>query len=215
MGLINQSYIEDYIRDLLPKREGILKELEDFAKENSVPIIHPEVAKLIEIILKTGTYKTILEIGTAIGYSSILFANTNPDICIDTMEINEDMIRLALNNIERASLTDRINIIPGDATENIKKIDKKYDVIFLDGAKGHYIHILEECISLLNPGGMIISDNVLFRGMVASNELVKRRKITIVKRMRKYLEALSSDSRLETSVVPIGDGLALTLVKES
>ncbi|HAE62107.1 MAG TPA: O-methyltransferase [Eubacteriaceae bacterium] len=214
MGQINHEYIETYIRGLLKNEDKLLLELEDYAKKYNVPIIHPEVRQLIGILLETGGYKKILEIGTAIGYSALSFVKKNENITVDTIELNEDMVKLAGENIERAGYDDRIKIIHGDASKEIKNIDKKYDVIFLDGAKGHYIHMLEDCLRLLNNGGMIISDNVLFRGMVATDDLVKRRKITIVKRMRKYLKALSEHPMLETSIIPIGDGLAVSrLVK--
>ncbi|SHE28289.1 O-methyltransferase [Alkalibacter saccharofermentans] len=210
MSKINHEYIETYIRGLLNNEDKLLLELEGYAEKNNVPIIHPEVRQLIGILLQTGGYEKILEIGTAIGYSALSFVKKNENITVDTIELNEDMVKLAGENIEKAGYDDRIKIIYGDASKVVPELEKKYDVIFLDGAKGHYIHMLEDCLRLLNPGGMIISDNVLFRGMVASDELVKRRKITIVKRMRKYLEALSDHPRLDTSIIPIGDGLAIS-----
>jgi caffeoyl-CoA O-methyltransferase len=214
MSKINHEYIETYIRGLLNNKDKLLLELEEYAEKNNVPIIHPEVRQLIGILLETGGYEKILEIGTAIGYSALSFVKKNENITVDTIELNEDMVKLAGENIEKSGYDDRIKIIYGDASKVVPELEKKYDVIFLDGAKGHYIHMLEDCLRLLNPRGMIISDNVLFRGMVASDELVKRRKITIVKRMRKYLEALSDHPRLDTSIIPIGDGLAISrLVK--
>ncbi|MDK2937616.1 MAG: hypothetical protein PWP62_2624, partial [Eubacteriaceae bacterium] len=102
----------------------------------------------------------------------------------------------------------------GDAQEVVKELSEPYDMIFLDGAKGHYIHLLPDCLRLLKPGGLIISDNVLFKGMIATNELVIRRKITIVKRMRRYLQEISNHPALLTSILPLGDGLAISLKRE-
>ena len=213
MSNINYDYIEDYLRGLLHEEDPLLCELESYAMENHVPIIHPEVKQLLSVIIKSKKIESILEVGTAIGYSSIAFCKAMRKGKVTTVEINEDMKNLATENIKRAEYENNIDIILGDANEAIKDITGKYDCIFLDGAKGHYVHLLEDCLNLLNPGGLLISDNVLFRGMIASKELVKRRKITIVKRMRKYLEVISEHPQLETSIVPIGDGLAISYYK--
>lgn len=213
MSNINYDYIEEYLRSLLHEENLLLCELEAYAEENHVPIIHPEVKQLISVIIKSKNIKSILEVGTAIGYSSIAFCKTMNGGKVTTIEINEEMKELASKNIKRAGYENNIDIVLGDANDVIKDIKGKYDCIFLDGAKGHYVHLLEDCLNLLNPGGLIISDNVLFRGMIASRELVKRRKITIVKRMRKYLEVISEHPQLETSIIPIGDGLAISYYK--
>ena len=153
----------------------------------------------------------ILELGTAIGYSAMLMYNSaGTDPIVTTIERSEEMISIAKGNITKYNLEDRINIKEGDCLDIIKELDGKYDVIFLDAAKGHYNQLLEQCLRLLNDDGVIIADNVLFRGMVASDDLVKRRKITIVKRMRTYLDMVSSDDRLITTVIPMGDGIAVT-----
>jgi len=210
MGTINQDYIEDYIKGLLHEKDSFIEKLEAYSTENRVPIIQPEVKQLLSVIIKSSGIKSILEIGTAIGYSSIVFCRAMDGGKIVTIEIDEEMQRLALENIENVGYTKNIEVILGDATQVINEIDGQFDCIFLDGAKGHYIHLLDTCLQLLKPGGLLISDNVLFRGMIASNELVKRRKITIVKRMRSYLEAISNHPQLTTSIIPIGDGVALS-----
>lgn len=132
------------------------------------------------------------------------------DCKIVTIEKNEDMYNMALKNIKSLGYDDRIDVIYGDAMDELKHIDGSYDMIFLDAAKGHYEHFLSLCLNRLNIGGLIISDNALFRGMVASNELLIRRKITIVKRMRKYLNLISNMEELETVVMPLGDGVAMS-----
>lgn len=210
---INYDYIENYLRSLVNEEDPLLLVLEKYAEEYHVPIIHPEVKQFIRVLIKSHNIKSILEIGTAIGYSSIVFAKAMVDGKVTTVEISEDMKNMAEENIKRANLENNIKVILGDASKVVYNIKDRFDCIFLDGAKGHYIHLLERCLELLKPGGLIISDNVLFRGMVANDELVKRRKITIVKRMRKYLEVISKDNRLETTIVPIGDGVAISWLK--
>ena len=153
----------------------------------------------------------ILELGTAIGYSAIIMhdaAGCNPHIT--TIERSEEMIKYAKENIKAYGLEDKITIEAGDCLEVLEKLEGPYDLIFMDAGKGHYNHFLPHCLRLLKDDGIIIADNVLFRGMVATDDLVKRRKITIVKRMRTYLDMVSQDENLITSVIPMGDGIAIT-----
>ena len=211
MSGITYDYMQDYIRSLIPESYGKYKDLEDFALENKVPIAQKETARFLEFMISMKKPLRILELGTAIGYSSILMyeaANTKP--FITTIERDEKMIEIATSNFKKYGLEDRIEIKAGDCLEVLESLDEPYDVIFMDAGKGHYNHFLPHCLRLLKEDGIIIADNVLFRGMVASNELVKRRKITIVKRMRKYLDLVSEDSNLITSVIPMGDGIAVT-----
>lgn len=212
--MICYEYINDYIRKTIKSSDGILVELEKFAKDNHVPIIHPEVARMIEVLGNIVRPTRILEIGTAIGYSAILFSTVlQPGGRIDTIDRYELMIERARENIKKAGKEDIINIIEGDALEVLSCLDKKYDIIFLDAAKGQYGEFLPECLRMLNTGGLLISDNVLYKGMIANNELVVRRKKTIVKRMRDYLDTICNTPQLETSIVPIGDGVALSYKK--
>lgn len=211
MSGVTYEYMEEYIRGLIPDREGTLKEIESFARENAVPIVQKETAKFLEFMVSMKKPLRVLELGTAIGYSSILMyeaAGTNPEIL--TIERDSKMIELAKININRFGLQDKIKIQEGDCLEILEKLKDPFDLIFMDAGKGHYNHFLPHCLRLLGTDGIIIADNVLFRGMVASDELVKRRKITIVKRMRTYLDLVSNDDTLITSVIPMGDGIALT-----
>lgn len=211
MSGITYDYMEEYIRGLIPESKGRLKELEDFAKENGVPIAQKETIKFLEFMVNMKKPLRILELGTAIGYSAVVMheaAGTNPHIT--TVERSEEMIKYAKENIESFGLSDKIIIEEGDCLEVLEKLDEPYDLIFMDAGKGHYNHFLPHCLRLLKEDGIIIADNVLFRGMVASDDLVKRRKITIVKRMRTYLDIVSNDEELVTSVIPMGDGIAIT-----
>lgn len=207
---INYEYIIRYIRDAIPKRCGQLAELEKYAKENSVPISQPEAIRLTEILLKMKRPEKILEIGTAIGYSAIRMALSS-DAHITTIEISDEMALLAEENIKKAGLSNRIDIIKGDACQVLKEMNGSFDVIFIDAAKGHYDDFFKECDRMLKKGGILISDNVLYKGMTATDDLVVRRKITIVRRLRAYLEMLKENKDYSTSIIPIGDGVALSI----
>lgn len=208
---ITYDYMDQYIRYLINDHSGVLKELEDYAHENNVPIVHKEVARFLELMINIKKPLKILELGTAIGYSAIMMnISSNGNSKITTIERNEKMIILAQNNIKKYGFEDKIKIIPGDCIEILGKMEGKFDLIFMDAGKGHYNHFLPYCMKLLEKDGVIIADNALFRGMVACDELVERRKITIVKRMRKYLELVSDNEKFITSIIPMGDGIAVT-----
>ncbi|MGI6778332.1 MAG: O-methyltransferase [Acetivibrionales bacterium] len=212
--MICYDYINEYIRKTIKGSKGILKELEEYAKEHHVPIIQPEVARLITVLGSIIRPKTILEVGTAIGYSSILLSSVlAPGGMIDTIDRYELMLDRAKENIKKAELENVVNIIQGDAIDVLRSLDKKYDMVFLDAAKGQYMEFLPECLRMLEKGGVLISDNVLYKGMIANDDLVVRRKKTIVKRMRSYLDSICNNPELETSIVPIGDGLAISYKK--
>lgn len=211
MSGITYDYMEEYLRKLIGENSGKLKEMENFAKVNGVPIVQKETGRFLEFMVNMKKPLKILELGTAIGYSSILMyeaSKTNPDII--TIERDEKMIKLAKINFEKFNLQDKIKIKEGDCLEILEDLNEEFDLIFMDAGKGHYNHFLPHCLRLLKEDGIIIADNVLFRGMVPSQELVKRRKITIVKRMRTYLDMVSNDENLITSVIPMGDGIAIT-----
>lgn len=211
MSEISQDYIVEYIRGLIEEESEILRELEEYAHENNVPIVQSEVGNFLRFMVSVHKPKKILELGTAIGYSAILMCLATDKKCdITSIERDKRMFDIAKSNVVRAGLEDKISIIEGDCIEVLQTLQDSYDMIFMDAGKGHYNEFLPYCLKLLNKNGIIIADNVLFRGMVASDELVERRKITIVKRMRRYLEAISKDKSLLTSVIPMGDGIALT-----
>lgn len=214
---INHEYTTEYIRSLVPNRNVFLTELEAFAAddENHVPIVQPEVAQLLITMMKIQKPKRVLEIGTAIGYSSIRMAEACEDLKIITIERYEKMVKLATENIKKAGLSDRITVMEGEACEILEQLEGPFDLIFLDAAKGQYPQFLEPCLRLLRSGGILFSDNVLYKGMIANNDLLIRRKITIVKRLRKFLTTIMEDPRLESSVIPIGDGVAISYKKEN
>ena len=211
MSNIVDNRVEDYIRNTLKETEGLLSELEVYAAEHNVPIVHKEVADLLKVLLKVQKPKRILEVGCAIGYSSILFASVlDKDVEIITVERNEKMIEKAKENIKLAGFENNITILEGDAEEKLKEVEGPFDMIFLDAAKGQYQLFYDMIIGKLKVDGLLISDNILYKGMVAHDDFVIRRKKTIVKRMRNYLDYICKCDYLETSLIPIGDGVALS-----
>ena len=140
--------------------------------------------------------------------------STPSNVRITTIEKRKDMYKIAKENINQSKYKDKVKIIEGDARDVIPELEEKYDFIFLDAAKGHYLEFFNDCTKKLNDEGIIVSDNVLYKGMIASDELVIRRKKTIVKRMRNYLEYISDLDGYITSVLPLGDGVSITYKEE-
>lgn len=213
---IVDPYVESYIKELLPKEEGLLAALEFYAQEHLVPIVQPEIAQYLKVFTKLVKPKSVLEIGTAIGYSGALFATAMQKGTIDTIELKEEMYVKAqetFNKLKELVPEVTVNQHLGSAEDVLPTIEKKFDLIFIDASKGHYKAFFDLCYPLLNDGGVVISDNVLYKGMIATNLYLVRRKITIVKRMRNYLTFLSTHPELDTTVLPMGDGLAISIKK--
>ena len=207
---ITYDYMVDYLRGLIHDNLPVIKDLEAYAEENNIPIVQKETGRFLEVITAIQRPAKILELGTAIGYSSILMSEAlNNEVEITTIERDPKMIALAGENIKKYGYSN-IQILEGEALEILDDLEGTFDMIFLDGGQGHYNHYLPHCLRLLDKDGIIVADNVLFRGMVASDELIKRRKITIVKRMRKFLDEVNANPTLVTSVIPMGDGIAIT-----
>lgn len=194
----------------------IIETIEREAIADGVPIIRQEMGSLLKVLIHLKKPSNILEVGTAVGYSSILMASHMPKDCrITTIEKYEKRIPIARENFRRAGYEDRITLIEGDAIEIMKKLSGTYDIIFMDAAKGQYIHFLEDVMRLLAPGGMLISDNVLQEGDIIESKFgVVRRNRTIHMRMREYLYALTHMEELTTSIVPVGDGITLSVKRD-
>ena len=210
---INYDYILRYIRETIPKRDGLLLEMEEYAKEHSVPISQPESIRFLEIIIKIANAKRILEVGSAIGYSAIRMSRAAGGE-VTTIELSEEMALVCEENIKKAGLSDKITLIKGDAREVLPKISGEYDLIFVDAAKGQYAEFFKESQRLLRKGGILVSDNVLYKGMTATDELLIHRKITLVRRLRSYLDMLKGNKEFSTAIIPIGDGVALSFKEE-
>lgn len=208
---INEQYITDYLHSLFVQKNPYLKKMEDFAQKENVPIIHPEVRALLKTLCKIQKPTKILEVGTAIGYSAIVLAEELPENGrLITIERDVDMVEHALSNIKNAGFDEKIRVIEGEALEVLNCLESKFDLVFIDAAKGYYHEFLELVLPLINVGSLIISDNVLYKGMTASDDLVPRRQKTIVGRMRDYLSKLCDSEVFTTSVLPVGDGVAIS-----
>ncbi|WP_066639549.1 O-methyltransferase [Desulfolucanica intricata] len=207
--------VQQYLRNLLPPREGLLARMEQEAADKIVPIVEPEVAQLLYWLALSHRSRSVLEIGTAIGYSTLWLAKAvlPGGGKITTIEINLPRFEAAKNNFKQAGVDKDIKLILGDARELLFKLEGPYDFIFLDAAKGKYLEFLHKCVDLLVPGGILVAEDVFMRGMVISGEVDKRRNKTAVTRLRDYLEAVMSHKQLETTVLPLGDGIALSLKK--
>lgn len=205
---INYEYITRYIRRTLRPKDGLLGELEQYAARHDVPISQPETIQLIQVLLRAMKAQSVLEIGAAIGYSAIAMAQCG--CTVTTVERDQTMLEQLHKNIGVAGLGDRIAVVEGDATEVLPQLQGQYDLIFIDAAKAQYNEFLPNCLRLLRTGGVLLSDNVLYKGRVATDELFLRRKITIIKRLRHYLNELCSNEALDTAILPIGDGVALS-----
>ena len=197
------------------EKEEILSKIKEEALQKHVPIIEDEPLELIKVILKLKKPNKILEVGTAVGYSAINFSKylVGENAKLKTIEIKEEMYNKAMENITAMQLNDKIEVINADATEYMKSIpdDEQYDVVFIDAAKGQYLVFLEEAIRLTRNGGVIIADNMLYRGRTLSDYNEHKHR-TATNRLREYLVTMKEDKRLDSTLIKIGDGLAISIV---
>ncbi len=204
-----------FIQSMDKGNPPFLTKLEEEAIRTEVPIIRSAMQSLMRFLLQLHKPARILEVGTAIGFSAILMAEYGPADCeITTIEKYEKRIPLAHANFEASGYADRITLLEGDAADILKELKEPYDMIFMDAAKGQYIHFMPDVLRLLKPGGLLVSDNILQDGeIIESRFAVIRRNRTIHSRMREYLYALTHEDSLETVVLPVGDGVTLSIKK--
>lgn len=212
--IVNERLVT-YINSLDRGNTPFLNQLEMDALKNQVPIIRRETQSLLKVLLRIKTPSRILEVGTAVGFSALLMSTYGPENCrITTIENYDKRIPIARENFKKAGKEEQITLLEGDAREILKTLEEPFDFIFMDSAKGQYIHFLPDILRLLSRGGILISDNVLQDGdIIESHFAVERRNRTIYKRMREYLSALKNSDVLETSILPLGDGVALSVKK--
>ncbi len=205
-----------YIRSLERPENPVIEAIEQEALENFVPIIRKETQSFLKVMMLMNRPARVLEVGTAVGFSAILMSEYLPEGSrITTIENYEKRIPIARNNFKRAGKEEQITLIEGDALEVMKTLEGPYDFIFMDAAKGQYIHYMPEVVRLLSDGGILMSDNVLQDGdIIESRFAVERRNRTIHSRMRDYLYELKHSNVLETSIIPLGDGVALSIKKK-
>lgn len=214
--MIIDERMSAFIDSLDKGNTPFLDEIEKCAKETQVPIIRKPMQSLLKFLLELLKPKSILEVGTAVGFSALLMSEYAPSDCrVTTIEKYEKRIPAARENFRRGGREDRISLLEGDAADILKTLEEPYDLIFMDAAKGQYIHFLPDVLRLLAAGGMLVSDNVLQDGdIVESRFAVTRRNRTIHARMREYLYELKHHPDLETVILPVGDGVTLSVKKQ-
>ena len=202
-----------YIRSLEVPESAVIEAIEQEALRDRVPIIRKEMQSFLKVLLMIKRPMRILEVGAAVGFSSILMSEYMPEGGhITTIENYDKRIPIARANFKRAGKEEQIDLIEGDALEVMHGLDGPYDLIFVDAAKGQYIHYLPEVMRLLGTDGVLVSDNVLQEGdIIESRFAVERRNRTIHSRMREYLYELKHHDQLQTSIIPLGDGVALSV----
>lgn len=210
--IVDERFVT-YINSLDTGNTPLLEEIEQEALQTYVPIIRKEMQTFLKWLLAVKCPNRILEVGTAVGFSALFMAEYNPVPCeITTIENYEKRIPVARKNFERADRTQQITLLEGDAAVRLKELAEPYDMIFMDAAKGQYIHFMDDVLRLLKTGGILVSDNVLQDGdIIESRFAVTRRNRTIHKRMRDYLYQLTHHEELRTSVLPFGDGVTVSV----
>ena len=214
--MIVNERIVSYIHSLEKTNSEVLEKIEEQAHIDNVPIIRTEMESFLRVLLYIKKPKRILELGTAVGYSAILMSECiDEDGKITTIENYEKRIVEAKKNIELSGKGQIIELLEGDATEVMKTLpSQQFDFVFMDAAKAQYIYFLPEVLRLMKKGAVLITDNVLQEGdLIESRFVVERRDRTIHKRMREYLEVVKNHEELETSIVPIGDGITISVKK--
>lgn len=206
-----------YIRSLEVPESAVIEAIEQEASRDRVPIIRKEMQSFLKVLLMIKRPMRILEVGAAVGFSSILMSEYMPEGGhITTIENYDKRIPIARANFKRAGKEEQIDLIEGDALEVMHGLEGPYDLIFVDAAKGQYIHYLPEVMRLLGTDGVLVSDNVLQEGdIIESRFAVERRNRTIHSRMREYLYELKHHDQLQTSIIPLGDGVALSVKRSN
>ena len=205
MKYINYPHTSKYLVDIIEDRDFL--EIREYGQSHDIPIMNLETKEFIKTILSIQKPKTILEIGTAIGYSALVFEKYTK-ARITTIELEEKTANIARDNFRKYNKS--INLINDDAQKALNNINQGFDFVFIDANKSHYLEYFEKSSNLLNDNGIIIADNVLFKGMVSNDDLVDKRMITIVKRLRNYLAYVMDRKDIKTTIIPIGDGLTLS-----
>ena len=214
--MIVDERIITFINSMDTENSEILETIEQEALAADVPIIRREMQSFLEVLLLMKKPMRVLEVGTAVGFSALLMSDYLPEGGhITTIENYPPRIERAKANIALAGMEDKITLIAGDAAEVLKGLSGSWDFIFMDAAKGQYIHFMPEVMRLLAPGGILVSDNVLQDGDIFESRYgIKRRNHTIHNRMREYLYALTHDEAIDTVILETGDGMAISVKKE-
>ncbi len=198
-----------FLRNLLPEEDAVLQEMRQYAEDHHIPVVDPEVGHLLHLLTGLVQPDQVLEIGTAIGCSTIAMARAMQHGTITTIELTEERHSMALQYFQRAGVAECIHAVLGDARELVPQLEQQYDMIFMDAAKGQYQEFLEIADRILKPGGLLVADNVLINGWVVNLNYPRHRQKTMVYRMKAFLEQFKENAQYQCSVVPLGDGVAL------
>lgn len=191
-----------------------LEKIKQKALQEHIPIIMDDTLEVMEKYLRKIKPEKILEIGTAVGYSAMCFTKfLNENGSIDTIERDEERVKQARKNIKNVGLENKINVFEGDAVEILPTLDDKYDAVFIDAAKGKYPFFLNEALRLIKPNGIIFADNILYKGYVLS-DYNKHKQRTAVRNLREYIKEVSENPSLDTKILEVGDGLAVSRKKD-
>ena len=211
-GAITGNIVSSYLDTLYISPDERLSQLREFAEENHVPIILKDTESFLLMLLKLREPVRILEIGTAVGYSASCFAFAC-GCTVTTIEQDQDMYETALSNIRQFGLEDRIEVILGDAAEKISELEGPFDMVFIDASKSHYKEFFDLALPLCSDDAVIVCDNVLMKGMTASDEYDTRKRYkTSIRRMREFLRYINEIEYADTSVLPVGDGISVTII---
>lgn len=202
---INYNHIVDYLNNIYIDEDFI--ELRNYGIENNIPIMKLETKEFLKTLISISKPKNILEIGTAIGYSSLLFSKYS-NANITTIEKSKEISEIAKANFSKYNK--KINLINMDAKKALNNFNQGFDFVFIDANKSQYEYYFNESLKLLNENGLIVCDNILFRGEITNDDLINRRHITMVKNLRKFLSHITNLDEYVTSIIPIGDGISLT-----
>lgn len=209
--MITDEHINVYVESLIPGRSPVLMRLEEEARADRIPIIQLAGAAFLRLLTQLHQPRRILEIGTAIGYSTIHMAEEATEAQLVTIELDKERAKRAADNFREAGVADRVELVTGDALEWLPRMSGTFDMIFIDAAKGKYAQFMEEAFRLCSPGGIIVTDNVLFRGLVAlPDEQIERRHRSTVRRIREFNEWLANHPGLVTNFFAVGDGMAVS-----
>ena len=216
MNVINEQ-VEDYINGFYKPLSKEIGDLRTLASNKKIPIIKKDTETYLISLLSIKKPLNILEIGTAVGYSSIVFASLLKNSKITTIEYKEEMKEEAQRNIDSFNLSDRINVYLGDAREIIKELDNKdgFDFVFIDAGKSHYYEYFQDALRLCNKGAIIVADNILMQGKTISNDYDPKNKYkTNINNMRKFVEYITGNDMIKSYLIPVGDGISISIIGE-
>lgn len=207
--------LEQYLESLVPERSALMQEMEGQALRETIPVVTPAVGVYLSQLVSLKGAKDILEIGTATGYSTLWLAEGAKEHGgrITTIDMNRGRRAQALEYFARAGCAGMISSLVGDARKILPELEQNFDFIFIDAAKGEYLEYLELVLPKLRTGGILVTDNVLFRGWVVPGALYDAKYERVVRKLRVFLQTLAQDPTLQTSVLPLGDGLAVSMKK--